>query len=135
MSSKIFIKDGDDCHLVWLRDVHYVESCKNHSIVFFDSYKPFIKKALSNIDAGLPKSHFFRANRQYVVNLNEVRAINETISDGYDLTMNDGQIIEVSLRNAVKLKKLLIFWYLNFTLTVLLQGQAARSWSVRLPLS
>jgi two-component system LytT family response regulator len=109
MSSKIFIKDGDDCHLVSLREVHYFESCKNHSRVFFESYKPFIKKALSSIEGRLPKSHFFRANRQYVVNLNKIRSINESISDGYDLTMNDGQIIDVSRRNAVELKRLLSF--------------------------
>lgn len=109
VSSKIFIKDGDDCHLVSLHDIHYFESCKNHSIVFFDSHKPFIKKALSSIEARLPKSCFFRANRQYIVSLNHIRSINESISDGYDLTMNDGQVIEVSRRNAVELKKLLSF--------------------------
>jgi len=109
LASKIFIKDGDDCHLVSLRDVHYFESCKNHSIVFFGSHKPFIKKTLSSIEARLPKSAFFRANRQYIVNLNEIRSIDDSISDGYDLTMNDGQVIEVSRRNAVELKKLLSF--------------------------
>ena len=107
MSSKIFINDGDDCHLVSLQDIRYFESCKNHSRVFFESHKPFIKKALSNIEARLPKSRFFRANRQYIVNLNEIRSIDESISDGYDLTMSDNHVIEVSRRNAVELKRLL----------------------------
>jgi len=107
MSSKIFITDGDDCHLVSLQDIHYFESCKNHSRVFFKEHKPFIKKALSTIEERLPHSRFFRANRQYIVNLNEIRSINESVSDGYDLTMNDGHVIEVSRRNAVELKKLL----------------------------
>ena len=109
MSSKIFINDGDDCHLVSIQEIRYFESCKNHSRVFFETQKPFIKKALSSIEARLPKSRFFRANRQYVVNLNEIRSIDESISDGYDLTMNDGHVIEVSRRNAVELKKLLSF--------------------------
>ena len=107
MSSKIFINDGDDCHLVSLQDIRYFESCKNHSRVFFESNKPFIKKALSSIEARLPKSRFFRANRQYIVNLNEIKSIDESIADGYDLTMSDGHSIEVSRRNAVELKKLL----------------------------
>jgi len=107
MSSKIFINDGDDCHLVSLQDIRYFESCKNHSRVFFASQKPFIKKALSGIEARLPKSRFFRANRQYIVNLNEISSIDESIADGYDLTMSDGCAIEVSRRNAVELKKLL----------------------------
>ncbi len=107
MSSKIFISDGDDCHLVSLQDIRYFESCKNHSRVFFESQKPFIKKALSSIEERLPKTRFFRANRQYIVNLNEIRSIDESIADGYDLTMSDQHVIEVSRRNAVELKKLL----------------------------
>ncbi len=109
MSSKIFINDADECHLVSLNDIRYFESCKNHSRVFFETHKPFIKKALSNIEARLPKSHFFRANRQYIVNLNQIRSIDESIGDGYDLTMSDGHVIEVSRRNTVELKKLLSF--------------------------
>ena len=109
MSSKIFINDGDDCHLVSLNEIRYFESCKNHSRVFFDTHKPFIKKALSTVEARLPKSRFFRANRQYIVNLNEIRSIDESIGDGYDLTMSDGHSIEVSRRNAIELKKLLSF--------------------------
>ena len=109
MSSKIFINDGDECHLVSLNEIRYFESCKNHSRVFFDTHKPFIKKALSSVEARLPKARFFRANRQYIVNLNEIRSIDESIGDGYDLTMSDGHCIEVSRRNAVDLKKLLSF--------------------------
>lgn len=109
MSSKIFIKDGDDCHLVSLGDIFYFESCKNYSRVYFDAHKPFIKKALSSIEARLPNSRFFRVNRQFIVNLNQIQSISESISDGYVLTMSDGKIIEVSRRNAVELKKLLSF--------------------------
>ena len=109
MSSKIFIKDGDDCHLVSLKQVHYFESCKNHTRVYFDENKPFIKKGLSTIEERLPKTAFFRANRQYIVNLNEIQSINESVGDGYDLTMSDKHVIEVSRRNAVDLKKLLSF--------------------------
>jgi len=109
MSSKIFIKDGDDCHLVSLKQVNYFESCKNHTRVYFDAHKPFIKKGLSTVEARLPKTAFFRANRQYIVNLNEIQSINESIGDGYDLTMSDKHVIEVSRRNAVDLKKLLSF--------------------------
>ena len=109
IGSKIFIKDGDDCHLVSLKQVHYFESCKNHTRVYFDGHKPFIKKGLSIIEARLPSTVFFRANRQYIVNLNEIHSINESVGDGYDLTMNDQHTIEVSRRNAVDLKKLLSF--------------------------
>ena len=107
VNSKILINDGDDCHLVSLEQIRYFESCKNHSRVFFESHKPFIKKALISIEERLPKSRFFRANRQYIVNLNQISSIDESVADGYDLTMSDKHVIEVSRRNAVELKKLL----------------------------
>lgn len=109
IDSKIFIKDGDDCHLVPLRNVRFFESCKNYVRANFDDRKAFIKKALSHIELKLPSSHFFRANRQYVVNLNHISSIDESIGDGYDLTMSNGEKIEISRRNAADLRRILSF--------------------------
>lgn len=109
ISSKMFIKDGDECHLVTLGEVRYFESCKNYVIVFFNAEKAFVKKALNSVEARLPKRHFFRASRQYIVNLNEITGIDEGIGDGYELTMSDGKVLEVSRRNATELKKRLSF--------------------------
>ncbi len=109
IDSKIFIKDGDDCHLVALRDVRYFESCKNYVRASFDQNRAFIKKALSHVETKLPKSHFFRANRQYVVNLNHIKSIDDSVGDGYDLTMSDGEKIEISRRNAADLRRILSF--------------------------
>lgn len=109
ISSKMFIKDGDECYLVTLGDVRYFESCKNYVIVFFNADKAFVKKALNSVEARLPKRHFFRASRQYIVNLNEITDIDEGIGDGYELTMSDGKVLEVSRRNATELKKRLSF--------------------------
>lgn len=109
ISSKMFIKDGDDCHLVTLSSIRYFESCKNYVRVFFDDQNAFVKKALNTIEARLPTRNFFRVSRQYVVNLHEIQAIDESIGDGYDLTMSDGRVLEVSRRNAAELKKLLSF--------------------------
>lgn len=55
----------------------------------------------------LPKRHFFRVNRQYVVNLHEIVRIEETMGEGYEITMSDGQILQISRRNAIELKELL----------------------------
>ena len=109
LDSKMFIKDGDHCHLVSLRKIRYFESCKNYVRVFFDDEKAFVKKTLSAIEMRLPKQHFFRVSRQYIVNLMEVESINEGIGDGYELGMSDGQVIDVSRRNAAELKTMLSF--------------------------
>ncbi len=109
INSRMFVKDGDKCHLVQLESIRYFESCKNHVRIFFGSDNAFVKKSLNSIEERLPKKHFFRVNRQYVVNLHAIVSIEEAINDGYEITMNDGKTLEVSRRNAVELKDILSF--------------------------
>lgn len=107
MSNKIFIKDDEKCHLVTLESVRYFESCKNYVRVFFNQESAFIKKSLSQVEERLPRHFFFRANRQFVVNLQAIRAIEEGIHDGYIITMDNGVDIDISRRQATELKEML----------------------------
>jgi len=107
--SKLLVKDGDHCYLIRLDTIRYIESQKNYVQLFFENNKAFVKKSLNSIEARLPKSIFFRANRQFVVNLQEIRRIEESISDGFVVTMSDGKELEISRRNAIELKELLSF--------------------------
>ena len=107
--SRMFVKDGGKCHLIPLDSIRYFESCKNHVRIFFNKENAFVKKSLNSIEERLPNKHFFRANRQYVVNLHAISSIEEAINDGYKITMDDGKTLEVSRRNAVELKDLLSF--------------------------
>lgn len=109
MTSQIFVKDGEKCFLVTLNTIKYIESCKNYVRLFFGEHSAFVKKSLSQIEERLPSRFFFRASRQYIVNLQAITAIEEAIHDGYDITMSDGMRIEVSRRQAAELKELLSF--------------------------
>ena len=107
INSKIFVKDGERCHLVSLASIRYIESCKNYVRIYFGDDKAYIKKSMNSVEERLPPRHFFRANRQCIVNLQEIAAIEESVSLGYDVTMSDGKTIEISRRNAQELKDLL----------------------------
>lgn len=107
MNHKIFVKDGEHCHLVTLESIRYFESCKNHVRLFLNDKSAFIKKSLNQIEERLPRKFFFRANRQYIVNLHAIINIEEGVHDGYLVTMNDGKEIEISRRQASDLKELL----------------------------
>lgn len=109
INSKMFIKDGDKCHLVSLNTICYFESCKNYVRIFFSDNSAFVKKSLNSIEDRLPKKYFFRVNRQYIVNLNEIKSIEEATNEGYEITMKDGKLLDVSRRNALELKELLSF--------------------------
>lgn len=107
MHSQIFIKDNDKCFLVTLESIRYIESCKNYVRVFFEDKSAFIKKSLNQVEERLPRQYFFRANRQFIVNLRAIVAIEEALHDGYDITMDNGTRIDVSRRQAADLKELL----------------------------
>ncbi|MFQ3220122.1 MAG: two-component system LytT family response regulator [Paraglaciecola sp.] len=106
---KLFVKDGEYCHLVALDSIRYFESCKNYVIIYFDETKAFIKKSLSQVESRLPKKYFFRISRQFVINLHEVKCIDLTIQNGYEITMMDNKTLDVSRRNGEDLKTLLSF--------------------------
>lgn len=109
ITSRMFVKDGNKCHLVALDSVRYIESCKNYVRIFFGNEKAFVKKSLSSMEERLPRKHFFRVNRQHIVNLHSIARIDEAVGDGYLVTMSDGKEIEVSRRNAAELKEMLSF--------------------------
>jgi two-component system LytT family response regulator len=109
MSDKIWLKDNEQCHLVTLGAINYFESCKNYARVFFEQKNAFIKKSLKNIEERLPGQYFFRVNRQYIVNLNSIKIIEDDISDGYVITMIDGKVLDISRRGAIALKDRLSF--------------------------
>ncbi|MGW8390970.1 LytR/AlgR family response regulator transcription factor [Pseudoduganella sp. HUAS MS19] len=108
-NSKVFIKDGDRCHLVSLDSIHYIESCKNYVQVFFGDKRAYVKKSLNSLEARLPRKFFFRANRQHIVNLQSIVRIEESMNLGYDVTLTGGKVLEISRRNAAELKELLSF--------------------------
>jgi two-component system LytT family response regulator len=109
LNSRIFLKDADQCHLVEIAEIRYIESCKNYVRIFYKDQKPFLKKSLNQIETRLPERHFFKASRQFIINLQAISAIDEAIGDGYDVTMNDNKVIHVSRRNATRMKELLSF--------------------------
>jgi len=105
--SKIFVKDGDKCHLIGLDTVQYVESNKNYVQIYFGDQRAYVKKSLNSMEERLPKKYFFRVSRQHIVNLQAIVSIEESLRDGYYVTMKDGKVLEVSRRNATELKDLL----------------------------
>jgi len=105
--SKIFVKDGEQCHLIDLKDILYIESCKNYVQLFFGQQHAFVKKTMNAVEERLPRSLFFRASRQHIVNLRHIVRIEESISDGYMVRLSNGQELEISRRQASELKELL----------------------------
>lgn len=98
--SRIFIRDGENCHLVALLDMSRFEVYGNYARVFFSETSCLISKSLNKLETKLPPKYFFRANRQTIINIKFVKSVEPWINGGYQATMLDGTEVEISRRHS-----------------------------------
>ncbi|HNB80545.1 MAG TPA: LytTR family transcriptional regulator DNA-binding domain-containing protein [Chitinophagaceae bacterium] len=103
-SDQVFVKDGERCWFVKLGDVRLFESVGNYARVFFNTNRPLILKSLNALEERLDPKVFFRANRKHIINLQMVQKIDPHFNGGLKVTLQGGESIEVSRRQAVKFK-------------------------------
>ena len=103
-TDQVFVKDGDKCWFVELGDIRLFESEGNYVRVYFENNKPLILKSLNNLDKKLSDKLFFRANRKHIVNLKWIDKIETWFNGGLLVILKDDKKIEISRRQAVKLK-------------------------------
>ncbi|MEM9052859.1 MAG: LytTR family DNA-binding domain-containing protein [Bacteroidota bacterium] len=107
LDDQIFLKDGDKCWFVTLRDVRMFESEGNYVRVYFGNSKPLILKSLNNLEKRLVDKDFFRINRKFIVNLKEVTHIEPWFNGGLQIKLKSGDQLEVSRRQSAKFKDLM----------------------------
>lgn len=107
MDDQIFLKDGDKCWFVTLRNIRFFESEGNYVRVLFENSKPLVLKSLNNLEKRLDEKDFFRINRKYIVNLKEVIHIEPWFNGGLQIKLKSGATLEVSRRQASRFKDLL----------------------------
>lgn len=106
-TDQIFIKDGEKCWFVTLKDIKMFESEGNYVRVFFHQNKPLILRSLNNLEKRLDPKMFFRANRKFIINLKWVTGIEPWFNGGLQVKMRDGGTVEISRRQAAKFKDLM----------------------------
>ncbi len=105
-NSQVFVKDGEKCWFVKLGDVPMFESEGNYVRVYFDKNKPLILKSLNNLANRLDEDVFFRANRKFIINLKWIEKIENWFNGGLMVELKNGEKIEISRRQASKLREL-----------------------------
>jgi two-component system LytT family response regulator len=109
LDKQIFIKDGEKCWLVKIKDITLFEIVGNYTRVFFDSKKPLIYKSLAQIEEKLPSDVFFRANRQQIINIHHVKKVVSWFNGKLKIEMQSGEEIEISRRQSYLFKEQLSF--------------------------
>jgi two-component system LytT family response regulator len=106
VNNQVFVKDGDRCWFVNLSDVPMFESEGNYVRVYFEKNKPLILKSLNNLAGRLDEDVFFRANRKFIINLNWIDTIENWFNGGLMVKLKNGEQVEISRRQASKLKEM-----------------------------
>lgn len=104
LDKRIFIKDGEKCYFVPVADIFLLESEGNYVKVYFEDKKPLLHKSLTYMENRLPEEVFFRANRQFVFNMNYVKKIDPYFNSTLLIEMSNGQKIDLSQRQSVKFR-------------------------------
>jgi len=107
--SRVFVKDGEKCWFVHLRDIRLFEVMDSYTRIYFQEFKPMIPKSLQYMESRLDPQVFFRANRQQIVNLKWVERIEPWFSGTIRLYLKDGTEVEVSRRQTSRFKELMSF--------------------------
>lgn len=107
VQDRIFIKDSDKCFIVTLSDISLFETEGNYTKVFFKNQSPLLHKSLSKIEERMEKAHFFKANRQQLVNIKHIEKVDLWFKGRLKLKLSCNNEVEVSERQSVELKRLL----------------------------
>ncbi|MGF1669661.1 MAG: LytR/AlgR family response regulator transcription factor [Balneolaceae bacterium] len=107
INDKVLLDGGTRCDLVDLKDVHYFETCGNYCKTYYKGGMILINRTLNYLDAKLPKRYFFRANRQYIINLTQISSVQIREQSVYRVVLSCGKEINISRRRSHRFRELL----------------------------
>jgi two-component system LytT family response regulator len=105
MESQVFVRDGDRCWFVPLRDIVLLEAEGSSTRVCFGGHKPVLPRALTALEARLPADQFFRINRSQIVNLKSIETIEPWFSRSLRVKLKGGIEVEFSRRQALAFRE------------------------------
>lgn len=105
VSERIFVREGERCWFVPLREIVLLESEGNYTRLIFGNNRPLILHSLNYLERRLDPAVFFRANRRQVVNVQYIRAITPWLNGGYQVELNQGLKVTMSRRQAQKFQE------------------------------
>ncbi|HEY0864179.1 MAG TPA: LytTR family DNA-binding domain-containing protein [Lacunisphaera sp.] len=100
LEDKVFVREGDRCWFVPVKNLRLLESEGNYTRLHFDDQKPQLFRSLTAMEERLDPKSFFRANRKQVINLAWVEGLEPWFSGGLLVKLKGGMKVELSRRQA-----------------------------------
>jgi two-component system LytT family response regulator len=104
---QVFVRDGERCWIVRLRDIFLLESEGNYTRLHFGKERPLIPRSLAALEQRLDSATFFRASRKHILNLQWIDKVEEGVSGNLVVTLRGGQTVEMSRRQSARLREVL----------------------------
>ncbi|HEV8037922.1 MAG TPA: LytTR family DNA-binding domain-containing protein [Bryobacteraceae bacterium] len=101
---QIFVKDGERCWFVALRDIVLLESEGNYTRLYFGGHRPLVLRSLNYLEDRLDAAMFFRASRKHILNLKFIEAMDAWANGGFLVRLKGSIEVEMSRRQAQKFK-------------------------------
>jgi two-component system LytT family response regulator len=97
---QIFVRDGERCWFVPLREVRLLSSEGNYIRLSWGKSQPLLGRALAALERRLDPSRFFRANRRQIINLDFIESVELGVNGRLHAQLRDGPEVEISRRQA-----------------------------------
>jgi two-component system, LytTR family, response regulator len=104
-TDKVFVREGDRCWFVEVRNIRLLESEGNYTRVHFDDVQPQLFRSLNAMESRLEAKSFFRANRRQIINLSWIDKIEPWFSGGLLVWLKGGVKVELSRRQAQEFRE------------------------------
>ena len=102
-----FVLLKDDIRIVRIDDISVLEAHQNFTIAHFPNGKVLIRRSLADCERRLDSSMFFRASRDFIVNLSQVKQsrLSKDKDRGLIFLLKDGKEVVFSPRQSVLFRK------------------------------
>jgi len=106
---KLMVKFGDHMKIIRLGDISRFESIGNHAAIYTSQGKAYLHSSLNKIEARLDTHTYFRASRVDILRLDAIEKLEQTVNYGLMAQLKNNVEVEISRRQASKLKAQLGF--------------------------
>jgi two-component system LytT family response regulator len=97
----ILLTDNGRCRLARIKNIFILEASRNATLVHFAEDKLLIRRSLGECERRLDSSIFFRASRDCIVNLSQVKRPYLLKDGGLIFLLKDGREVVFSRRQGV----------------------------------
>jgi two-component system LytT family response regulator len=97
---RLFVRDGERCWFVPLREVSVLSAEGNYVRLLWGAERPLLGRPLHSLEQRLDPKRFFRANRKQIINVDFIENVELGIGGQLHVQLRGGSEVDISRRQA-----------------------------------